>query len=62
MAREVARIADGVVVGSALVKVVSEHGGSAELVERYEAFARSLAEASHGVDTSKRKGKRGGKS
>ena len=48
MAREIAAVADGVVVGSALVKIVAEHGDSPDLVERYEFFARSLAEAARG--------------
>ncbi len=39
----VARIADGVVVGSALVRLIEEHGGDPKLVERVEAFARELA-------------------
>ncbi len=39
----VARVADGVVVGSALVRVVEEHGRSGDLVERVAAEARRLA-------------------
>jgi tryptophan synthase alpha chain len=45
--REVAAHADGVVVGSAIVKVVAEHGNSSALCERVEAFARPLADAAH---------------
>jgi len=48
MATEIAGIADGVVVGSALVKIVADHGDSPEMVEHYESLARSLARASHG--------------
>jgi len=48
MAAEIAKIADGVVVGSALVRIVAEHGDSGGLVELYEGFARSLVEAAHG--------------
>jgi tryptophan synthase alpha chain len=42
--------ADGVIVGSALVKVIEEHLGSPDLVKRAAAFARSLKE---GVLTSR---------
>jgi tryptophan synthase alpha chain len=41
----VARLADGVVVGSALVRLVEEHAGSRRLVERVEARAAELARA-----------------
>lgn len=41
---EVARLnADGIVVGSALVRTVEEHGASTDLPERLEAQARELA-------------------
>ncbi len=43
-AREVARIADGVIVGSALVKLIAE-GGHAVLTDRLSAFTRSLKAA-----------------
>src|SRR5712691_7596825 len=43
-AREVARIADGVIVGSALVKVIAE-GGHAVLTDRLSSFTRSLKSA-----------------
>ena len=43
--REVARHADAVVVGSAIVKRVAEHGKSGELIETLSAFVRPLAEA-----------------
>ncbi|MBX9602371.1 MAG: tryptophan synthase subunit alpha [Bryobacteraceae bacterium] len=39
----VARIADGVVVGSALVRVIEEHGEDPRLAGHVEAFARELA-------------------
>ncbi len=45
---EVAASADGVVVGSAIVKVIASHGGAADLPARVEAFARPLAAAAHG--------------
>jgi tryptophan synthase alpha chain len=44
-ARAIARIADGVVVGSALVEIVGEHGAAAP--EHLRARAASLAEAVH---------------
>ncbi len=43
--REVARDADAVVVGSAIVKRIAEHGQSADLVEKLAAFIRPLAAA-----------------
>ena len=43
-AREVARIADGVIVGSALVKLIAA-GGHAVLTDRLSAFTRSLKAA-----------------
>jgi len=47
-AARVAALADGVVVGSALVKIVEELGDSDDLATRVEAAARSLAEAVRG--------------
>ncbi len=44
-AARVGASADGVVVGSALVKIVEELGDSPELVSRVESAARALAEA-----------------
>ncbi len=41
--REVGEVADGVVVGSALVRLVEEHAGSADLAERLEASVRELS-------------------
>jgi tryptophan synthase alpha chain len=41
--RAVGAIADGVVVGSALVRVIEQHGASGELPARLEALARELA-------------------
>lgn len=46
-ARAVAREADGVVVGSALVNRIAEWGRDADLPAKLEAFARPLAEAIH---------------
>lgn len=45
--RQVARHADGIVVGSAIVKQVGEFGGDADLVQKLAAFVRPLAEAAH---------------
>ena len=44
-AAAVARFADGVVVGSALVRLIEEHAGSSDLVERVEAFCDALLES-----------------
>jgi tryptophan synthase alpha chain len=46
-ARTVARQADGVVVGSALVNRIAEWGRDTDLSAKLEAFARPLAEAIH---------------
>lgn len=45
-ARHVAKVADGVIVGSAIVKIISE---GKRALPRLEAFARSLAKAIHGA-------------
>lgn len=44
-AREVARHADAVVVGSAIVDLIAKHGKSPELIEKVSVFARSIADA-----------------
>lgn len=46
-AAEVARAADGVVVGSAIVRQIAQHGAEADLPARIEAFVRPLVEATH---------------
>jgi len=44
-AKEVSRFADGVIVGSAIVKIIEEHVGSADLVSRAGEFVASLSGA-----------------
>ncbi len=44
-AREVGGLAEGVVVGSAIVKLIGETGDTPELAERVRTFAQPLAEA-----------------
>lgn len=44
-ARNVAHMADGVVVGSALVRLIAAQSGAADMPQQVEAFARSLVEA-----------------
>lgn len=44
-AEEVARYADGVVVGSAIVDCIGKHGTSPDLIEQVGAFVRPLVEA-----------------
>jgi tryptophan synthase alpha chain len=44
-AREVARHADAVVVGSAIVDLIAKHGTKPDLIERVGSFAGELAEA-----------------
>ncbi|ALH80455.1 tryptophan synthase subunit alpha [Sphingopyxis macrogoltabida] len=45
-AREIAKVADGVVVGSAFIDIIAEHGDDA--APHVETFTRSLAHAIHG--------------
>ena len=44
-AKEVSRFADGVIVGSAVVKIVEEEGGNEALIHRVGVFISSLAAA-----------------
>lgn len=44
-AKEVSRLADGVIVGSAIVKIIEESSGKEELVDRVGTFVSSLAAA-----------------
>jgi len=44
-AKEVSRFADGVIVGSAVVKIVEEEGKNDKLAERVGVFISSLAAA-----------------
>jgi tryptophan synthase alpha chain len=44
-ARAVAAYADAIVVGSAVVNQIAEHGRDPSMVERVSAFVRSLAQA-----------------
>jgi tryptophan synthase alpha chain len=48
-AETVAQIADGVVVGSAIVKVIAEHGASGDLVKEVGKFVGTLSQAVHQV-------------
>ena len=43
--KEVSRIADGVIVGSAIVKMIEENREDSDLVNRVGGFVSSLAEA-----------------
>ena len=48
-AAAVTAVADGVVVGSAIVKVIAEHGREAALAEKLRAFVRPLVAAAKGL-------------
>ena len=48
-ARAVATLADGVVVGSAIVKIVAAHSGDPALAEKVHAFVNPLVEATKSV-------------
>lgn len=49
MAIEVAKAADGVVVGSAIVQVIAEYGNAPDLHERLKKFVQPLADAVHAI-------------
>ncbi len=49
-AREVARHADAVVVGSAIVDLTARHGDTVETIEKVGAFAGEIARAIHSVN------------
>jgi tryptophan synthase alpha chain len=44
-AREVARVADAVVVGSAIVDLIAKHGDKPEMIEKVSSFAKEIADA-----------------
>jgi tryptophan synthase alpha chain len=46
-AREVARHADAVVVGSAIVDLIAKHGDKPEMIQKVSAFAAQIANAIH---------------
>ena len=46
-AREVAKHADAVVVGSAIVDLIAKHGDKPAMIEKVATFARELATAVH---------------
>ena len=46
-AKQVAHQADAVVVGSAIVRRIAEHGAEADLAKRISDFVRPMAEAAH---------------
>jgi tryptophan synthase alpha chain len=48
-ARQIAVLADGVIVGSAIVKVIEDNIGNKNLVNNVSGFARRLAKAIHDV-------------
>lgn len=48
-AAQVASMADGVVVGSAIVKLIEKNGTSPDLANQVEAFVRPLVEAVHAL-------------
>lgn len=47
-AREVAKHADAVVVGSAIVDLIAKHGDKGGMTEKVGAFAKEIADAVHG--------------
>lgn len=49
MAVDVAGVSDGVVIGSAIVKIVEEYGASSELRKKLEEFVTPLTQAVHSV-------------
>jgi tryptophan synthase alpha chain len=47
-ARRIARVSDGVIVGSALIKVIEKNIGKKDLYKKVSGFTKSLAKAIHG--------------
>lgn len=48
-AAEVARVSDGVVVGSAIVRQIEQHGASPDVAAKVEAFVKPLVDATKSV-------------
>ena len=49
-ARDISKVADGVIVGSAIVKIIGKHQKNSEmLISEVSSFAKTLAKAIHGV-------------
>jgi tryptophan synthase alpha chain len=48
-AQIVAELADGVIVGSAIVRRIEQHGAEPDVAERLGAFVKPIAEAIHGA-------------
>lgn len=48
-AAQVASMADGVVVGSAIVKLIEKNGAAADLAQQVESFVKPLVDAVHGI-------------
>ena len=46
-AKKIAHLADGVIVGSAIIKVIEKHSGSKEIYKKVSAFVKSIAKAVH---------------
>jgi len=46
-AKMVARLADGVIIGSAIVRIVEEHGERPDLEEKVKVFVRPIADCLH---------------
>jgi tryptophan synthase alpha chain len=49
-AREVAQVADAVVVGSAIVDLIAKHGDKPQMIEKVSAFAGEIAGAIHSLN------------
>jgi len=48
-AKDISGAADGIIIGSAIIKVIEENlGNKRAMIEKIEKFARSIAKAVHG--------------
>jgi tryptophan synthase alpha chain len=48
-ARAIAAVSDGVIVGSALINLITDNLGSPDLKEKVAEYAHSLSEVAHGI-------------
>lgn len=51
-ARAIAAVSDGVIVGSALINLITENIGAPDLKDKVAAYARSLSDVAHSVSAS----------
>ena len=45
--RQISKVADGVIVGSAMVKLIEKHAGRKDLLDAVGRYVKKLGEATH---------------